>query len=240
MPNRRNFLKTAPAAVGAAAAIVSGGGDPTAEDIFALPRDAQGNYLLPPLPYSYDALEPHIDAETMRLHHDLHHAGYVKGLNDALATLQKCLETGDHTAAAQAAQKAAFHGSGHVLHSIFWTNMSPKGGGEPEGDLARRIAAEFRSFEAFKSQFVSVANSVEGSGWGVLGYHQGLRRLLILQAEKHQNLTIWGVIPLLVVDVWEHAYYLRYQNRRGEYLKAFFNVIDWENVAARLRAAEKL
>jgi Fe-Mn family superoxide dismutase len=238
MPNRRQFLKTAPAAVGAA---MVGGALPEApaEDLFALPKDSEGNYTLPPLPYPYDALEPHIDAETMRLHHDLHHAGYVKGFNEALAALKRCLETGDQAGAAYAAQKAAFHGSGHVLHSIFWTNMSPRGGGEPRGSLAKRIAAEFNSFEAFKSQFLSVANAVEGSGWGVLAYHPALKRILILQAEKHQNLTVWGVVPLLVVDVWEHAYYLRYQNRRGDYLKAFFNVINWENVAARLEAAEK-
>jgi Fe-Mn family superoxide dismutase len=137
-------------------------------------------------------------------------------------------------------REAAFHGSGHFLHSIFWPNMAPAGkggGGEPTGALAEAIKRDFGSFAAFKSQFSAASTAVEGSGWGILAYQPQGDQLVILTAEKHQNLTQWGVVPLLVLDVWEHAYYLKYQNKRAAYVEAFYNVIHWSDVAARYEAA---
>jgi Fe-Mn family superoxide dismutase len=194
---------------------------------------------LPPLPYPYDALEPHIDEQTMRLHHDIHHAGYVKGLNNAEAKLAEARAAGDFALVKHWSREAAFHGSGHLLHSVFWPNMisASEAKSAPGGALAEAIERDFGSFEAFKAQFIAAATAVEGSGWGILAYRPSDDALVILTAEKHQNLTQWGVIPLLVLDVWEHAYYLKYQNRRGEYVKNFFNIINWENVAASYKEA---
>ena len=196
---------------------------------------------LPALPYPYDALEPYIDEQTMRLHHDVHHKGYVKGLNRAEEMLAKAREAGDFALIKHWEREAAFHGSGHFLHTIFWPNMAPAGrggGGEPTGELAAAIRADFGSFEAFKKQFAAATTAVEGSGWGILAYRPVDSRLVILTAEKHQNLTQWGVIPLLVLDVWEHAYYLNYQNRRGEYVNNFFNIVNWSDVTARYAIAK--
>ena len=197
-------------------------------------------YTLPDLPYAHDALEPHYDHETVTLHHDKHHAGYVAGLNAAMENLEKAREAGDMTAVKALSKELAFHGSGHMLHSIFWTNMKPGGGGEPTGELADEIKASFGSFSAFKAQFLAATNTVEGSGWGILGWHRDLGKLIILQAEIHQNLTLQGIIPILVCDVWEHAYYLKYQNRRPEWTNAFLDhLVNWDNVAERFASAEK-
>ncbi len=198
-------------------------------------------YELPPLPYPYNALEPYIDEQTMHLHHDIHHQAYVNGLNTALQKLAEARKAGDFALVKHWEREAAFHGSGHFLHAIFWPNMAPAGkggGGEPTGDLASQINRDFGSFEAFKNQFLAASNAVEGSGWGILAWEPNAGQLVILTAEKHQNLTQWGVTPLLVLDVWEHAYYLKYQNKRPEYTKAFFNIINWSNVAERLARAK--
>ena len=194
---------------------------------------------LSPLPYSYDALEPYIDEQTMRLHHDIHHKGYVTGLNNAEAKLAEARAAGDFALVKHWSREAAFHGSGHLLHSIFWPNMiaASEAKAAPGGALAKAIDRAFGSFDAFKAQFIAAATAVEGSGWGILAYRPDDDALVILTAEKHQNLTQWGVIPLLVLDVWEHAYYLKYQNRRGEYVKNFFNIINWDDVAARYEKA---
>jgi Fe-Mn family superoxide dismutase len=192
-------------------------------------------YELPPLPYAYDALEPHYDEQTVRLHHDKHHAGYVAGLNAAMEQVQKMLKDGDFAAAKAAAKAIAFHGSGHMLHSILWTNMEPGGGGEPMGELAAAIEGQFGSFDGFKKLFLATANSVEGSGWGVLAYCGGTDELAVLQAEKHENLAVWGLTPILVVDVWEHAYYLKYQNKRPEWTQVFMDhLVNWDDVAKRM------
>jgi Fe-Mn family superoxide dismutase len=194
---------------------------------------------LPPLPYSYDALEPFIDEQTMRLHHDIHHNGYVNGLNNAEAKLEEARAAGDYAMVKHWSRELAFHGSGHLLHSIFWPNMisASEAAGGPRGSLNGAINRDFGSFDAFKAQFIAAANAVEGSGWAILAYRPADDSLVILTAEKHQNLTQWGVIPLLVLDVWEHAYYLKYQNRRGEYVKNFFNIINWVDVADRYERA---
>jgi len=195
-------------------------------------------HKLPELPYAYDALEPHYDQETLRLHHDVHHAGYVKGLNAAEEELAAMLESGDFKNAKSVCGALAFHGSGHILHSIFWTNMKPGGGGEPAGELAAAIQRQFGSFDAFKGLFLAATNAVAGSGWGILAYRPSDDALVVLQAEKHENLTQWGVIPILVLDVWEHAYYLKYHNKRPEWTKAFMDhLVNWDNVAERYAAA---
>ena len=197
-------------------------------------------YELPPLPYDYDALEPHIDEQTMRLHHDKHHLGYVNGLNKALEKLEDARKSGDFSAVKHLSREAAFHGSGHLLHSIFWPNMAPEGqggGGEPSGDLAAQISKDFGSFDSFKAHFTAAAGAVEGSGWALLVWEPNAGQLEVLQSEKHHNLTQWGVVPLLVLDVWEHAYYLKYQNARGAYVNAWWNVVNWADVAERFAAA---
>jgi Fe-Mn family superoxide dismutase len=196
-------------------------------------------HVLPPLPYPYDALEPYIDEQTMHLHHDMHHKGYVDGLNNAEAKLAEARKAGDFALVKHWSREAAFHGSGHILHSLFWPNMiaASKAKPAPEGDLAKAIERDFGSFEAFKAQCIAASVAVEGSGWGILAYRPSDDSLVILTAEKHQNLTQWGVVPLLVLDVWEHAYYLKYQNRRAEYVKNFMNIINWDDVAAHYKKA---
>lgn len=187
---------------------------------------------LPPLDYDYGDLEPHIDAQTMKLHHDIHHAGYVKGLNNAEAKLAEARETGNFALVKHWERELAFHGAGHFLHCVFWKNMSPNAG-KAEGKLAQQIDKDFGSYQAFEAQFKAAATAVEGSGWGILGKNHCAGKLEILTAEKHQNLTQWVVEPLLVIDVWEHAYYLKYQNKRAAYVDAFMNVVNWKDVAAR-------
>ncbi len=194
-------------------------------------------YTLPPLPYPYDGLEPHIDKQTLELHHDKHHAGYVKGLNATLQKMKDARKAGDFSGIKHLSRDLAFNGSGHVLHTLYWENMAPKGGGTPKGKLMEAIKADFGGYESFEKQFMDATNAVEASGWGILAWEPLGKRLLILEAEKHQDLTIWGVTPLLICDVWEHAYYLKYQNRRAEYVKAFFNVLNWGAVEKRYESA---
>lgn len=189
---------------------------------------------LPPLDYSYNALEPFIDEATMKLHHDIHHAAYVKGLNTAEAKLAEAREAKDFALVKHWERELAFHGAGHFLHSIFWKNMGPNCGGKPQGDLLQQIEKNFGSYEAFAAHFKAAASAVEGSGWALLVKNLSTKRLEILTAEKHQNLSQWVTVPLLVLDVWEHAYYLKYQNRRPEYVEAFFNIINWHDVQKRL------
>ncbi len=201
-------------------------------------------HVLPPLPYAYEALEPHMDAQTVRIHHDLHHKAYVDGLNAAEEKLAAARKAGDYTLVKHYAREVAFHGSGHFLHSIFWTNLAPPGqggGGKPEGALAAQIEKDFGSFDAFQKQLTAATVSVEGSGWGVLAWQlpPGLSKLEILAVEKHQVNTQVTSVPLLVFDVWEHAYYLKYQNRRAEFVNALWNLVNWRDVAERLERARR-
>jgi Fe-Mn family superoxide dismutase len=200
---------------------------------------ADGQYALPALPYATDALEPAYDKRTVEIHHDKHHAGYVKGLNAALAKLEEARKAGKFEDIKALSRDLAFNGSGHILHSIFWYSMTP-GGAKCEGGLEKAMVESFGSARAGMDQFVAATNAVEGSGWGVLAWEPVADRLLVLQAEKHQNLTIWGVVPLLVCDVWEHAYYLKYANMRGDWVKAFMTIANWPFAAARLEAARKM
>jgi Fe-Mn family superoxide dismutase len=189
---------------------------------------------LPPLPYAYDALEPYIDKETLAIHHDKHHAGYVKGFNAAMKKLEEARISRDFGLIKHWSKEFAFHGSGHVLHSLYWAGMAPKGG-EPKGELLEALKRDFGGVDPFGRQFSAATSTVEGSGWGVLAYEPYMGHLVVLQAEKHQDLTIWGVYPLLVCDVWEHAYYLKYQNRRTEYVENFFKLINWTEVERRFQ-----
>ncbi|MEJ2628568.1 MAG: superoxide dismutase [bacterium] len=194
-----------------------------------------GSHTLPSLPYAYDALEPVIDEKTMQLHHDKHHAGYVKGLNTAEQKLAEAIKAQDFSNIKSMERDIAFHGSGHILHSIFWNNLSPKSKGKPEGLLLQALESEFGSFNNFKSQMIAATVSVEASGWGIFAFQPFWQKLVILQAEKHQNLTQWGAIPLLVIDVWEHAYYLQYQNRRADFVHNIFDIINWDDVSERYK-----
>jgi superoxide dismutase, Fe-Mn family len=201
---------------------------------------AAGRHVLPPLPYSYDALEPHISREIMRLHHTKHHQSYVDGLNKAEKMMKKARETNNYELLKHWEREAAFHGSGHYLHTIFWNNMHPKGGGEPRGALLEQIKLDFGSFERFKRHFTEAAKSVEGVGWALLVWSPRSRRLEILQTEKHQFMTQWDTIPLLVLDVWEHAYYLQYKDDRAAYIHSWWNVVHWRDVEERFEQARKL
>jgi Fe-Mn family superoxide dismutase len=198
-------------------------------------------YQVPPLPYDYDALEPHIDAQTMTLHHDKHHQAYVDKANDALAggpfdgkPIEEVIANlGDVPEDKRAAVRN--NGGGHLNHSLFWESMSPNGGGAPDGDLGSAIDAAFGSFDAFKEQFEAAGVARFGSGWAWLVVDGGT--LKITSTANQDSPLTDGQTPLLGNDVWEHAYYLKYQNRRPEYLKAWWNVVDWGKVAERYAAA---
>jgi superoxide dismutase, Fe-Mn family len=199
-----------------------------------------GGHKLPPLRYAYNALEPVIDEEIMRLHHSKHHQSYVDGLNKAEREMQKARESGDFSLIKHWERESAFHGSGHYLHTIFWSIMSPNGGGIPKGQLGRAVTESFGSFEKFKKHFTEAAKNVEAVGWAILVWSPRSHRLEILHAEKHQNLTQWDVIPLLVLDVWEHAYYLQYKNERAKYVEAWWKVVNWQEVEQRFNKARTL
>lgn len=199
-----------------------------------------GGHTLPPLPYNYDALEPYIHQEIMRLHHDKHHQSYVDGLNKAEKEMQKARKTGNYDLIKHWEREAAFHGAGHYLHTIFWSVMTPNGGGKPTGMLMREINQSFGSFEQFKQHFSEAAKNVEAVGWAILVWSPRSQRLEILQAEKHQNLSQWDVIPLLPLDVWEHAYYLQYKNDRKKYVDNWWNVVNWKEVERRFHVAQQV
>ncbi|HHX27901.1 MAG TPA: superoxide dismutase [Firmicutes bacterium] len=203
------------------------------------PRVDIGQHDLPPLPYPYSALEPYIGRETVRIHHDIHHKGYVTGLNQAELELSRQRDGGDFALNRYWEEQLAFNGSGHILHSIYWTNMAPPSARKPSPGEAMLawINISFGSLDGFKGQLTAAAEQVQGSGWAALVWNPAWQRLEVLQIRRHENLTEWGAIPLLVVDVWEHAYYLDYQNRRAEYLKAWWNLVDWNDVERRMALA---
>ena len=173
----------------------------------------------------------------MHLHHDIHHAAYVKGANVALEALAAIAAgSGDASLVSHWNGQLAFNGSGHALHILYWNNMK-KGGSKPGGALADAIRTGFGGQEAFEKLFAATAGAVQGSGWGILGYDAISGRLQVISAEKHQNLTLQSITPILAVDVWEHAYYLKYQNKRADYLKAFMTIVNYDDVAARYAKA---
>jgi Fe-Mn family superoxide dismutase len=195
-----------------------------------------GKYTLPDLPYAYNALEPLYSEQILKLHHDKHHAAYVKGLNTAMEKLAAAGKTGDGETLKALSRDLAFHGSGHVLHCLLWQSMTP-GGSAGDTAFTKAVNDSFGSMEAMKTHFAAATKAVEASGWGVLAYEPIAGKLVILQSEKHQNLTVWGVIPLLVCDVWEHAYYLQYFNDRGAWVDNFMKLANWAFAAKRLAAA---
>ncbi len=231
---RRDFL---------AASVALGAG-------FTLPRgvvaaDSAEPYELAPLPYAHDALEPYIDARTMEIHHARHHQAYVNGLNAAVKGTEWAEKTPAELVASirevpeEIRTAVRNHGGGHINHTLFWNTMSPQGGGEPNGELARAIDRDLGGFDDFATAFSNAATGQFGSGWGWLCLHPGRNRLVVLSTANQDSPLMRGLVPLLGVDVWEHAYYLKYQNRRGDYVQAFFNVIDWDAVAEQYAAARK-
>ena len=189
----------------------------------------QSNAELPPLPYDYDALEPHISEQVLEWHHDTHHQGYVNGLNSAEETLAENRESGDYSSTAGALGNITHNGCGHYLHTLFWDNMDENGGGEPEGDLADRIAEDFGSYEGWKGEFKAAASAA--GGWALLVYDPVAKQLRNVKVGKHDQGALWGSHPILAVDVWEHSYYYDYGPDRGDFVENVFEVIDWDNVA---------
>ena len=195
-------------------------------------------YTLPDLDYDYSALAPHIAPEIMELHHSKHHAAYVKGINDALEQLAAAREKGDLGAVNKLSKDAAFHLGGHINHSVFWKNMSPDGGDRPDGELASAIDEYFGGFEGFQKHFNAVANGIQGSGWSMLVWDTLGQRMNINQLFDQQGNLPAGQIPLLQLDMWEHAFYLQYKNVKGDYVNAWWNVVNWADVAERLTKAQ--
>lgn len=194
---------------------------------------------LPQLPYALDALEPVISAEIMNLHYNKHHKGYVDNLNKALEQYAEAEKKNDLPALIALQSAIKFNGGGHINHSIFWTNLAPKdnGGGQaPSGFLADAIKQEFGSFEKLVEVFSAKTIAIQGSGWGWLGYNKANAHLEIITCENQDPLAIKGHIPLLGIDVWEHAYYLQYKNVRADYVKAIWSIVNWKNVAERFQS----
>ncbi|MDB6111679.1 MAG: Superoxide dismutase [Pedosphaera sp.] len=259
MMTRREAIKTATLATAACATILPA----IAADTAAAPA-ATGPFTLPPLPYAFDALEPHIDARTMEIHHDKHHAAYVANLNKAVAghpeLADKSLEDLlTHLNALPESIRTAVQnqGGGHYNHSLFWQMMKKGGGGEPKGELASAIDKKFKSFSGFKDEFTKAATTRFGSGWAWLVLEPNKELAVVSSANqdspimpspdknpagqealsKRFGMNLPRTSPLLGIDVWEHAYYLKYQNRRPEYITAFWNVIDWDFVSDRYQKA---
>ncbi len=196
-------------------------------------------YTLPPLTYDYGALEPHISGQIMELHHDKHHAAYVKGANTALEKLAAAREKDDYATIAKLQKDLAFNLSGHVLHSLFWQNLSPGGGGEPSGELAAQITNNFGGFDRFKKHMIEAANTIQGSGWALAAWDPASKRIIIEQVYDHQGNHGQGTMPLLAIDAWEHAFYLQYKNVKADFFNAVWNVFDWEDVANKFKAAKE-
>ena len=197
-------------------------------------------YTLPELPYEYAALEPHISGAILELHHDKHHAAYVAGANATQEKLAAARAADDFGAVVGLQKTLAFNLSGHALHSVYWTNLSPDGGGSPEGELAAAIDESFGSFDGFKKHLTQATNTVQGSGWGVLAWDPVGGGLIVEQVYDHHANVGQGAVPLLVIDIWEHAFYLQYKNLKADYVTAVWNLVNWPDVAARFAAASVL
>jgi Fe-Mn family superoxide dismutase len=202
----------------------------------------QQTYTLPELPYDFNALEPVIAAEIMEIHYTKHHKTYVTNLNLALEKYAEAERKADLATMVALQQAIRFNGGGHINHSIFWTNLAPKsqGGGEPpRGDLLNAIQENFSSLDAFIQEFSAKTVAIQGSGWGWLGFNPATKNLQIATCANQDPLSTTGLIPLLGVDVWEHAYYLQYKNARADYVKAIWSIINWKNVAERYAQARQ-
>ena len=213
---------------------------PQNDILFKVLVDKDGYYELPPLPYAYDALAPYIDVETMRIHHDILFKGYKDNLNKAMRKLAEFRDEGEYPQIAYWENQLAYNGGGYNLHNVFFNNMAPHGTTKASDFLKNALSNDFGSFDAFKEQFSTASLKVQASGWGLLGWQPFGQKLVILQVEKHMNFTQWGIIPILACDVWEHAYFLTYQNRRQDYIHNWWQVVNWDNVATRLEQAQKI
>ena len=196
-------------------------------------------YTLPELGYDFSALEPNISGRIMELHHDKHHKAYVDGANTALDKLAEARDSNDFSGVNKLQKDLAFNLAGHVNHSVFWTNLSPDGGDKPTGELAAAIDDNFGSFDKFAAHFTAASAGIQGSGWGALVWDSLGEKLLVQQYYDHQGNFATGTVPLLLLDMWEHAFYLDYVNVKAEYIKAFWNIADWSNVQARFAAARE-
>ncbi len=238
--NRKDFLK---AGCMASAATLLSTSNAFAKNLTDNPVDklvdANGNYIQQALPYGESFLEPYMDAETMHLHYTFHHGGAVKAANKDMQMIRKALDENNLETVDFWTKKLSYHFSSHVLHSIFWTNLTNKKK-DPKAELLKRIEKDFGSYDKLKLLIAETSKNVDGNGWGILAYQPYSDKLTVLQCENHEKLTQWGCIPLLVIDVWEHAYYLKYKNKRNDFVDTLFNIIDWDNVAQRLDAAIKL
>lgn len=235
MTTRRDFLHETVAIAGslalASSFVQANEGKPSSAHPDKL-TDEAGKYVLLPLPFAYDALESVIDARTVELHYNFHHNPAVAAANKAEDGLAQARESGDFALVKHHEKELALGLSSHILHTLYWDNLTGKGG-SPKGDLLKAIEKNFGSYDKLKAHLTAATTSVEGAGWGVLGYLPASGKLMVLQCENHQKLTAWGVVPILVLDVWEHAYYLKYQNRRAEYVNNLFGIINWDTVASR-------
>ncbi len=238
--NRKEFLKSSLIIGGAtilptnsffAASVTEGGIDKLV--------DENGNFIQQTLPYSENYLEPYMDAETLHLHYTFHHGGAIKAANNDLKKIKEALDANSLETIDLWTRKLSFHFSSHILHSIFWTNLTNKQTA-PSGDLLKRIEKNFGTYDKLKSYIAATSKNVDGNGWGILAYQPYADSLVVLQCENHEKLTQWGAIPLLVIDVWEHAYYLKYKNKRTDFVDALFNIINWDNVELRLNQALKI
>lgn len=192
-------------------------------------------YTLPDLPYDYGALEPAMSGEILELHHDKHHATYVKGANDTTEKIAEARDKGDLSGIVGLEKTLAFNVSGHVLHSIFWENLSPDGGDKPDGALGTAIDEHFGSFDKFRAQLTAATQTTQGSGWGVLAWEPVGKRLLVTQVYDHHGNVAAGMTPLLAFDAWEHAYYLQYKNVKPDYIEKLWDIVNWNDVSARPR-----
>ncbi len=237
--DRKNFMK-ATTIMGAAAML------PT-ESVFSQSlqqsgmdrlTDKDGNFALQPLPYNENFLEPQMDQETLHLHYTFHHGDAVKAANKDLQMVKKALDENNLETVDYWTRKLSYHLSSHILHTIFWTNLTNKKS-EPGGALLKQIEKEFGTYDRLKALIAKTSKGVDGNGWGILGYHPSTDKLTVLQCENHEKLTQWGVIPILVIDVWEHSYYLKYRNRRAEFVDNLFAIINWDNATERFEGAVK-
>ena len=194
-------------------------------------------YTLPDLPYDYGALEPHISGEIMQLHHDKHHNTYVTALNEVLEKLAAARDGGDFGAIVGMEKTLSFNLGGHLNHSVFWNNLSPDGGDKPDGELAAAINESFGSFDGFQAHFTSAATTIQGSGWAILAWDTLGQSLHIVQLYDQQANVPVCMVPIVMVDMWEHAFYLQYKNVKPDYVKAWWNVVNWADAAARFEAA---
>lgn len=195
-------------------------------------------YSLPDLPYDYGALEPHISGQIMELHHDKHHQTYVSGANTALEQMEEARASGKLQTVNLLQKNLAFNLAGHVNHTVFWPNMSPDGGDKPDGELAAAIDEFFGSFDGFQAHFTQSALGIQGSGWSILAWDSVGQRLIIEQLYDHQGNLAAGTVPLLMLDMWEHAFYLQYKNVKADYVKAWWNVANWADVTRRFNDAK--